>query len=55
MSKGLGILLMAVVKRKYNACERCPYWTLECNGGMKHCASRSQAEGVVWHLGNYMK
>ncbi len=60
MSKGLGsILLMTIGKinsfGKFKVCERCPYWSLECNGKTKHCESRSHAEGVVWHLGNYLK
>lgn len=55
MSKGFAGFLSFVVAnlssmRKYKACEQCPYWSMECNVE-KHCQSRFQVDGVVWHLG----
>ena len=55
MSKGLGsILLMTIGKinsfGKFKVCERCPYWSLECNGKTKHCESRSQRKSGAFYF-----
>ncbi|AEG61437.1 hypothetical protein [Desulforamulus ruminis] len=35
---------------RYKACRQCRYLSKDCKNN-PHCQTRSQAEGVVWHLG----
>jgi len=59
MIKTMGLVVLAAIGKplsstgRYKACDSCYYWNKECNKEKRHCKSRFQAEGVVWHLGNY--